>query len=324
MEQDFTTKGREGNLQCPFAMKSANTHGLPTPPTFAVAVNGTEADPIAAEFHPDAHSSSAASATHTNTAKCPIRFLERHSPEEVAQYFENHKHEIPRSHEICVKRYQKNSDSIRQLDAKYGNLVSMIQGLGVKHKQYFPEDELNAVAKVAGEVGEGDSGDGVKKWAEDVSHHSDVAPTHNMPPSPVRAKGDELPSDEARTPHFERPLREIRVGESPSRPWGISVPIGSAAAESVGVHNDAASSIPAPVPANLGNESSPENHEATFNIQEAPGPEESRSKKVDSTVGDPKKHFRQEAKPGSMIFNGPTFFGYSPEQISQLMRSGTL
>ena len=36
---------------------------------------------------------------------CPIRFLDQHSPVEAATYFENHKHEIPRSHEICVKRY---------------------------------------------------------------------------------------------------------------------------------------------------------------------------------------------------------------------------
>ena len=39
---------------------------------------------------------------------CPIRFLDQHSPEEVATYFERHKHELPRSHEVCVKRYQSN------------------------------------------------------------------------------------------------------------------------------------------------------------------------------------------------------------------------
>ena len=60
---------------------------------------------------------------NTDVGVCPIRFLDQHSPEEVATYFEKHKHELPRSHEVCVRRYQKNEEQIRKLDAKYGSPV---------------------------------------------------------------------------------------------------------------------------------------------------------------------------------------------------------
>jgi len=63
--------------------------------------------------------------------------MDQHSPEEIAKYFENHKHEIPRSHAICVNRFQRNGESMRQIDEKYGNLVNMIQGLGQKHKPCY-------------------------------------------------------------------------------------------------------------------------------------------------------------------------------------------
>ena len=55
------------------------------------------------------------------------------------QYFEKHKHELPRSHEVCINRFQSNAQSIEELDRKYGDLVSMIQGLGQKHQDYLPE-----------------------------------------------------------------------------------------------------------------------------------------------------------------------------------------
>ena len=31
--------------------------------------------------------------------------------------------------------------------------------------------------------------------------------------------------EEERVSHFDRPMKDVRVGESPSRPWGIQVPI---------------------------------------------------------------------------------------------------
>jgi len=33
------------------------------------------------------------------------------------------------------------------------------------------------------------------------------------------------PDDEERVQRFDRPLKEIRVGESPSRPWGVPIPL---------------------------------------------------------------------------------------------------
>jgi hypothetical protein len=172
--------------------------------------NPMRSDPIEAELHPDTLSSTPVSA-NGSASKCPIRFLDNHSPEEVAQYFENHKHEIPRSHEMCVKRHQSNAENIRQLDAKYGNLVSMIQGLGVMHQPLLPLEED---ANEAVERPDDRSDERVQNWAKAVSA--------------VDGDPDSSPGNEAnieRQSHFDRPLKEIRVGESPSRPWGISIPI---------------------------------------------------------------------------------------------------
>lgn len=146
---------------------------------------------------------------------CPIRFMDQHSPEEVATYFEKHKHELPRSHEVCVRRYQSNEDQIRELDAKYGNLVSMIQGLGKKHKDYLPLDpEPDQEEETAVEDARGN--EKVRKWASNVS----VQAVDGNAAGEQEGEGED-----ERQPHFARSLRDIRVGESPSRPWGIAVPV---------------------------------------------------------------------------------------------------
>jgi hypothetical protein len=166
-------------------------------------------DPICAALYAETMSSPPPSATGS-AAKCPIRFLDQHSPEEVARYFETHKHEIPRSHEVCVKRYQRNEDDIRKLDAKYGNLVSMIQGLGQKHQPMLPLNDGEEDLEL-----ERTSNERVENWAQAVSADG----TEND-------EQETTPEDEDdRESRFDRPLKEIRVGESPSRPWGISVPI---------------------------------------------------------------------------------------------------
>ncbi|KAK4554720.1 hypothetical protein LTR86_008222 [Recurvomyces mirabilis] len=155
---------------------------------------------------------------------CPIRFLDQHSPEEVATYFEKHKHQLPRSHEVCVRRYQSNEEQIRQLDAKYGNLVSMIQGLGAKHKELLPDEPAEEEEE---EVVEFDkkSEEIVRKWASSISVLAVDGQDAGRGLDEVRNVDVDADADvEARRPHFERPLREIRVGESPSRPWGIPVP----------------------------------------------------------------------------------------------------
>ena len=158
---------------------------------------------------------------------CPIRFLDQHSPEEVATYFENHKHDLPRSHEICVKRYQSNENQIRELDARYGNLVSMIQGLGVKHQPMLPAEPPEDEEDLEDDDGGLDPKDAekVRNWANSVSPQPQ--------PEPVQVADGNLADDEAadsdaggeRQSRFARPLRPIRVGESPSRPWGINVPV---------------------------------------------------------------------------------------------------
>jgi hypothetical protein len=204
-------------------------------------------DPITAKIQ--------AEAPVDSTAKCPIRYLDQHSPEEVAQYFENHKHEIPRSHEICVKRYQTNTESIRQLDAKYGSLVNMIQGLGVKHKPLLPTEDHERV----------------ENWAEKLSH-----------------------DEEDREGHFERPLKEIRVGESPSRPWGISVPIDTPQAEKPGSQ----------CPFDASGKAMPPGH-----------PKVNQEQKDTSTPA----YINPQLS--GMIFTGPVFIGYSQEQAAGLLKS---
>ena len=144
---------------------------------------------------------------------CPIRFLDQHSPEEVAAYFESHKHELPRSHEICVKRYQSNEEQIRQLDAKYGNIVSMIQGLGQKHVSLLPEK----MGEDDFEEDEHASHEKIRQWASTVYTGPEVANGEK-----------EEEEEEERLPHFDRPLKDVRLGESPSRPWGIQVPLDAA------------------------------------------------------------------------------------------------
>jgi hypothetical protein len=181
-----------------------------TPPDAKDPTPHGSADPICAAMYAETMNSPPPSQSGS-AAKCPIRYLDQHSPEEVARYFETHKHEIPRSHEVCVKRYQRNEDDIRKLDAKYGNLVSMIQGLGLKHQPMLPAKQEN---EDVDEELERTSNERVENWAKAVS---------------ADGVGQEdaatAPEEEERESRFDRPLKEIRVGESPSRPWGISVPI---------------------------------------------------------------------------------------------------
>jgi hypothetical protein len=148
----------------------------------------------------------AGSATAPAASKCPIRFLDRHSPEEIARYVETHKHEIPRSHEVCVRRYQRNEEQIRKLDAKYGNLVNMVKDLSHLHRPMLPP------TKEDDEEADRASNKRVEDWAQKV-----------MAGDP--GQEDETAIDDERESRFDRPMRDVRVGESPSRPWGISVPV---------------------------------------------------------------------------------------------------
>ena len=225
LEKDFTTNGTQGSLHCPFSkpnkLQSRNGSEAPSGKNSAPKVQIEAAcghehlDPIKVELDErrSSHTPSAPSSKGAcPVSRCPIRFLDQHSPEEIAEYVERHKHEIPRSHAICVNRYQKNPQNMRHLDAKYGGLTSMIAGLGVKHQAFLPDCQN----------GEGKSSTsastqrvGVEKWAENVDPTTPGAQNQN----------EDENEDNNRQSHFDRPLREVRVGESPSRPWGISVPV---------------------------------------------------------------------------------------------------
>ena len=142
-------------------------------------------------------------------SKCPIKFFDQHSPEEDASYLQSYTHEIPRSHEVCDKRYQTTDERIRQIDAEYDNLINMIKGLGMKYQTMLvPTDHEKVVLQ------DPHSKEEVEGWA--------TVCTESMEGG---AEQDNTPDDisHSRSGHFDRPLNDVRVGESPSRPWGIHV-----------------------------------------------------------------------------------------------------
>ncbi|EGP88839.1 uncharacterized protein MYCGRDRAFT_108640 [Zymoseptoria tritici IPO323] len=379
LEQDFTVEGRPSQLGCPFAgmaRKKLSSHAASVlsryEQTGSVAaasvdrshtsrIDGKESlswrksrrasmvDPIKAEIcgmsDHDTHSATAAAkepsvklpqVENADAGVCPIRFLDQHSPEEVATYFENHKHELPRSHEVCVRRYQSNEDQVKELDAKYGTLVSMIQGLGQKHKDYLPEEPEDADEDVASHL----SNEKVRKWASSVGAEG---------PEGDEA-ADEEEQEEDRKPHFERDLREIRVGESPSRPWGIQVPVQylekavsnvsskPAQVNSPALDQTRPSDLEAPKQGGRPVGKCPFGHGAT-----GPSPHESKAKAVvddrptppaaeqaikaamniNATTTPTNEQPARNPEP-RMIFNGPVFFGYSAEDTARILRSSGL
>lgn len=151
-----------------------------------------------------------------SASNCPIRFLGQKSPEVVAEYFKNHKHELPKSHEDCVKRHQTNSESIRELDAKYVNLVSMIQGLGEKHQPLLPSKR-----------GDEETVGKIQEWAAGLKQDQEGAEPEEI--------AEACPQEDERG-RFEsqvaEQLKEIRLGESPTRPWGVHVPASAVSSSS--------------------------------------------------------------------------------------------
>ncbi|KAL9046323.1 MAG: hypothetical protein Q9214_000811 [Letrouitia sp. 1 TL-2023] len=282
----------QGSMQCPFsALCGSQSNGrrsynnvLRESRSCLKAQQSSEAvdqDPITADAHHTRSSSSSVSAIEcaSNCPRCPIRFLDQHSPEEVAQYFKNHSHELPRSHEICVKRYQRNEESIRQLDHKYGDLVHMIQGLGQKHQPLLSPKQEGSLMAPKHSLTERDG-----TWAN----------TQKLP-GPITEGTDTKQKNEDREGHFERRLREIRVGESPSRPWGISVPQPVKIPSSVVSAKEEAAFRLAP---------QPEIPTPTTPLQEQHIPPKETSSR----------------KPQQLLFTGPVFVGYSAEQAAQVLQ----
>ncbi|KAL4945964.1 hypothetical protein BDV06DRAFT_218856 [Aspergillus oleicola] len=327
LERDFTTRGTRGSLRCPFSKphKLASENGVNGIETTLPAQNGDTCayqhlDPIKEEQQLERRSSLAPSASARSSAntrcpasRCPIRFLDQHSPEEIADYVERHKHEIPRSHAICVKRY---SNSSRAMDAKYGDLTNMIRGLSEKHQAFLPGHSSRAGSS---------SVERVEKWAEDVK-----------PQTP----GEE--NDEDRKGHFDRPLREVRVGESPSRPWGIHVPIPPPAIDPA--LDFAAQSPAAPGPApdrpiengasapkpkgrcpfGHGGGAPPPDHpaieiETVRHDEPTEPPPLATDAKEERRADEPSKASAANEN-GNVVFNGPVFFGFSAEQTAAFMQ----
>ena len=275
---------------------------------------------------------------------CPIRFLDQHSPEEVAQYFEKHKHELPRSHEICVKRYQSNEASIKELDQKYGNLVTMIQGLGQVHQPMLPETPDEEMED--DEAGP-DSKDRVEKWATTVAGSLQGV---NGEMKSAEVPEEVIEEEEERQPHFDRPLKDVRVGESPSRPWGITVP--DVVGDGVAAKSDHTASpreTPLPVVADTPAKSKcPFDHKAMRmgGMPAMPGMQHlmtPAAKPVEASSMHPETGHAPEAsmpapaqpppdpdvhahkpttpvQPAQIVFHGPVFFGYGPEQAMAMLQ----
>ncbi|RYP54952.1 hypothetical protein DL768_000268 [Monosporascus sp. mg162] len=243
LEQDFTVEGKKGKLDCPFSQATSEVPDAENEDGERRHSNAPHdaSDPICAAMNDESGSQPTAS----GAAKCPIRYMDHHSPEEIAHYFEMHKHELPRSHEVCVRRYQKNEDHIRKLDAKYGSLVSMVEGLTRIHQPMLPEQDTRPQSEV-----EKASNHRVENWAQTVSASLADDPDRTAPVP----HGD----DEERQSHFDRPLKEVRVGESPSRPWGISVPVFDTPSGRGEPDERPLSPPPAPVPMPLSSLPNPE------------------------------------------------------------------
>ncbi|KAL9022842.1 MAG: hypothetical protein Q9180_008544, partial [Flavoplaca navasiana] len=191
----------------------------------------------------------------------------------------------------------KNEDQIRQLDHKYGSLVSMIQGLGQKHQPMLhmkggEEDVTEARTEQDFKV---------EEWAEEVDGEEHrLSDIKSEPADDVDIKVEE------RTSHFDRPLKEIRVGESPSRPWGISVPLGAHIPASAASHHEKPGLV----------------NEVNSNRPEPPTPP------ACSHNGGDTKRPRKSAEAGerqpTMLFTGPVFIGYAPDQIADIIQRAGL
>lgn len=344
LEQDFTIAGTPSKLGCPFASTSGRGSPLATPrsSTSRLSLRGRRSkrpsftDPIRAEICGNDRPPSPSVVASGSAAVCPIRFLDQHDPEEVAKYFEKHKHELPRSHEVCITRFQSSQESIEQLDRKYGNLVNMIQGLGQKHQEWLPEEPEDVIEEEPEvEVLANPKADAsVEKWAKAVS-------------ASLQDGSQEEPSavvDETRIAHFDRPMNEVRVGESPSRPWGITIPpkyTDRHSSSSAGSVPTASPPIPLRTDRPIGETPKkagrcPFDHQAMGKTpdrntsqaapqqskQPSPPPPEPRPQPPTQQQGARRPH--SPAAIPQMVFNGPVFLGYPPDQLLTLLQNSNL
>lgn len=303
IEEDFTTRaGQPGTLGCPFANMGA--------------MKVTATDPIAAEINSARSLGPGSAYAQEHPFRCPIRYLNQHSPEEVTKYFEKHKHELPRSHSICVSRYRQDGSKVRQLDAKYGNLQNMIQSLGATHQQYLSAKDGEENVPVESSPPAPPS---VGDWAKNIDAKS---PKENTAPEPrERVEVDESLQT---PPEYGDSLREVRLGESPSRPWGISVPAQEVAASAISERDIEPLSLQGER-----SERASDKQDQGSAIKQCPFGHDAEPRcasQKDGRAGPDPENGSPKGVPQRpmMVFNGPVFFGYSPEQVATLIKSGAL
>lgn len=147
----------------------------------------------------------------------------------------------------------------------------------------------------------------IQRWANDVG---DIPASQAVDGTGMKAEGDaqadmeEKGEEDEREGRFQRPLKDIRLGESPSRPWGISMPL-------------AADMHPGVVDALKGLVAGQEN--AGENEGEGK-PDDAQSMAPLPEVGPSRRgiHFLEGDGKG-MVFTGPVFIGYSEEPTTALL-----
>ena len=327
IENGLTTVGvmQQGDLQCPFNDNNKQSKGDMTCGHQREKLQ----DPISAERDVN-HRPSSPSASNDHCRRCPIRYMDQHTPEEVAEFVEKHKNELPRSHAVCVQRYQRDSLSMRKLDAKYGrSRSSMIRGLGEKHQAFLPGHSSNGGGVVGRSAVEDVSSSDPRQATPEEEEDREGLPLREVPRVGDEDEDDrhfqqEVPmvvgeeDDTDREGHFQRPLREVRVGESPSRPWGIHVP-----ADYLAVHdnddddnNNNNNLLRQQQEEKRHEEVEPLKRHCPFHHH---GPAAEKGKKKDQAVNT-NSSSSSVARP--IVFNGPVFFGYSPEQTMAFLQHG--
>ena len=184
--------------------------------------------------------------------------------------------------------------------------MNMIQGLGAKHMSLLPdakEEEDNSPAM------HGKSIEHIKNWAEGVQEGPEEALERTTKPDSIsdpepkpggtrKSVFDTTGQADSREnhSHLHYNLKEIRVGESPSRLGGVTVPMPFDDDDNDEVDDDDDDDKAYSQPAAEGRDSQ------TSLLQERP-----RQQRVG------RHHPR-------MVFTGPVFIGYSPEQAANVLR----
>lgn len=201
----------------------------------------------------------------------------------------------------------------------------MIQGLGQKHQPMLPEvPDDEAVIEDGAE--EPNSKDKVQNWATavSVSLHDEVEEANEV-----------AIEDEDRESHFDRHLKDVRVGESPTRPWGIPVPVRYETKSGISAANSDPTASPLETPQLQEAKQPPKakcpfDHQNTQPSAEAPKEQEPAPEPPTQQQQQPPQpsatqpHATQALpKPAQMVFTGPVFIGFGMDQaLALLQQSG--